>query len=145
MRSHFSRLKSPASSAFLYKRHAPTLWSSSWLCSRPSPKPPHLSCAEGPRLGCSTPVGASPGQSKRGQLSYPASWTPLFWWNLGNHWFSGQQSHTTCSCYVFHLPGPPADLFISFTLLPLMRSITFFLQSIFLIFWDYQFFWTWTE
>lgn len=61
-----------------------------------------LSCAEGPRPGCSTPSGSSQGQIKGGQSS-PLTCCPLFCW-CG--WLSGLQTSTVRSC---HPPETPSS------------------------------------
>jgi len=59
---------------------------------------PCLSCIGGPRPGCSTPDGASGGQSREGQLAPCLCWPPLFWWSPGYYLLSKLQEHTAGSC-----------------------------------------------
>ena len=75
----FSRLNKPNSLSF----------STEERCSSPliifvallwtAPTAPHPSCAEGPRPGCSTPDGASWGQSRGAQSPLSALWPSHFW------------------------------------------------------------------
>jgi len=83
----------PVPSACLHRKGAPALGPSPWPTSGPFPKAPHLSCAEGPRPGGSTPDGTSQGQNKGGQslLSpcfFPSSdepRIPLAFWAASAH------------------------------------------------------------
>jgi len=95
------------SSDFLYRRNAPSLWSSLEPFSGPSPKAQYHSGTGGPSLGHSSPTKALQRQSRAGQSPPSPCWPLLFWCSPGYYLPSGLKDQTAVSCPAFWPPGFP--------------------------------------
>ena len=70
-----------------------------------------ISCAGGPRSGCSTPDRSSQQQSRGGQSLALPCWPPCICCSPGYWWPSGLQAHTAGSHVAFQVPVPSSLLY----------------------------------